>query len=480
MNRRNFIRSMAAFGAATGLPGCATLPAAGGPELKVGVLSDIHISGPETATYFERALLYFREKGADAVVIAGDITNCGLVPELQNVADAWYKVFPDDKLPDGRHVEKVFLYGNHDHHGYMWKSATTGERWKGADYERVFNMSIAKDPAAAWRKCFREDFAQVYAKTVKGYTFIAAHWDKPEGIPAVKDFMAKTGPSLDGSKPFFFCQHQHPKDTCLPFAPHDSGIATRALEPFPNAIALSGHAHQPLTDERNIWQGAFTSIGTASLKNVGGRNWRENGAPYAAGMSKAAHMPDVRGEDCRQGLFMRIYRDRVEIERRDFFYGLPVGADWRIPWPLSRGRPFAFEARAAVTGKAEFAPGTEVKLEVGDGETDAGEPMGRLVVSFPAAAGKGRVYDYEVEALLEEEDLVRPVASKRVMAPDYYLPDAKKGLPGEAWFALCELPEKARLRFAVYPLNCFGAKGAPIFTSALWKRPMRSGQPRGS
>ena len=46
---------------------------------------------------------------------------------------------------------------------------------------------------------------------------------------------------------------------------HDKGIATKTLSNYPNAIAFSGHSHYSLTDERSIWQGAFTSIGQSSL-----------------------------------------------------------------------------------------------------------------------------------------------------------------------------------------------------------------------
>ena len=41
------------------------------------------------------------------------------VEELEAVAEAWYRVFPNDRAPDGRTVEKVFVYGNHDWQGWL-------------------------------------------------------------------------------------------------------------------------------------------------------------------------------------------------------------------------------------------------------------------------------------------------------------------------------------------------------------------------
>jgi hypothetical protein len=80
--------------------------------------------------------------------------------------------------------------------------------------------------------------------------------------------MAKDGKKIDPSLPFFYVQHPHLKDTCYgPWAwGHDAGITTKTLSAYPNAIAFSGHSHYSLTDERTIWQGAFTSVGTGSFR----------------------------------------------------------------------------------------------------------------------------------------------------------------------------------------------------------------------
>jgi len=125
LSRRDFLGAVAAMGA---VAGCRTFSLAGGdrPLLRIGVVSDVHIrlakggealeDGYGTET-FEKALEYFRDQGADAVVIAGDMADSGLAAELKAVADTWYRVFPDDRAPDGRKVERVFTFGNHDAYG---------------------------------------------------------------------------------------------------------------------------------------------------------------------------------------------------------------------------------------------------------------------------------------------------------------------------------------------------------------------------
>ena len=93
-----------------GVPSLATdLQTLGNPNLVIGIVSDIHLRGSETADTFIHTLEYFRSQKVDGVIIAGDMADQGLEPQLQVVADAWYKVFPDNKGLDGKYTEKLFI-----------------------------------------------------------------------------------------------------------------------------------------------------------------------------------------------------------------------------------------------------------------------------------------------------------------------------------------------------------------------------------
>lgn len=469
MRRRDFI-----FGATAAVAMPRAASASNAPPLRLGVLSDMHVSVPglvaidpyakpclETGAAFERALWTFRRRGVDAVVLAGDLTEFGLVEELEEVARIWNRVFPGDAGADGKKVEKAFILGNHDAIAWGWKSTWTGELWKGADKAAKWDASIAKDPAAAWRRCFGEDYAPIQVKSVGGLKFVLAHWQPADPVdgdwncgaetPGLEAFFAAHRAELVGSRPFFYVQHAHPKDTCLPFAVCDRGLSTRLLSQFPNAVALSGHAHQPLTDERNVWQGAFTSIGTASLIDAGGRSWRENGAPYAKGTSALAKMPYLDTHECRHGQYVEVWPDRLEIDRLDFTWGLSLGPKWVVPLPAD-GKA-SFGSAGASREPPRFDAGSVVAV---DSEGDL------LKVRFPAATEGGRVYDYDARAVLMADDYEEVVRSKRILAPDYHLPPAKAGRPGEVWFAKAELPSKSRIRFEVRPVDCFGSSGRAI------------------
>ena len=120
-----------------GLPAFAQAGAAakGDGLLRLGVLSDIHLRRAGDEAPFRRALEYFRSRQVDGVIVAGDIANDGAVSQLVLAAETWYSVFPDDRLPDGRRVERLFILGNHC----------------------VMN-EIGRDRAAAWRMALSRTF----------------------------------------------------------------------------------------------------------------------------------------------------------------------------------------------------------------------------------------------------------------------------------------------------------------------------------
>ena len=162
INRRSFLiggASFASLGAFAGnrfAPGM-SIPVGAKPRIRFGVLSDVHIvrvgANEDIALRgnnltFKRTLEWFKSQNVDAVVIAGDITDKGLSENLMAVADAWYSVFPDDKYPDGRRVEKVFVTGNHDWEGYKYGNAAA-KKYPDAK-ERVKHI-LQNDMNGWWR-----------------------------------------------------------------------------------------------------------------------------------------------------------------------------------------------------------------------------------------------------------------------------------------------------------------------------------------
>ena len=499
ISRRWFIGGLASFGA---FGGSRMLRAASGvyshdkPKLSFGVISDVHIrlapsgegfdSGCDTST-FVHALEWFRDQGVDAVMIAGDIADKGLVKELQYVADAWFRVFPNDKAPDGRHVQRLFVYGNHDYEGFNY-GGYAKKLWPD-DEERARNV-LRTDQKANWEAIFHEEFSPVMHWHVNGYSFVGAHWTADKcrgwgetGIAGVEEFFAATAGKLDPRKPFFFFQHPHPKDTCYGSWAwgHDDGRATRALAQFPNAIAFSGHSHTSLTHEMSIWQGEFTSLGTSSLSYTGGAYSRvRNPMGYENGGGTAKFDPYkvMHGygstRDGRQGMLVRVYDSHVSFSRRDFVYDQYLGEDWVLPMPAAEPKPFSFAEHARRSIAPEFPKGAELLVSRARAKNRGAAAKGAasavpavekevFVLDFPAAtaAKGGRAFDYEIVAAPRNNG---SKVKRYLMADGYNMspenPRARR--PHSCRIAADQLPQGVEFRFAVRPVNSLGKPGRPI------------------
>ena len=505
ISRRFFIGGAASFGA---FGGCRFLNsnnfrAGGTPNVRFGVISDIHITkvGADEKMAangnnltFKHTLEWFRDQNVDAVMIAGDMADKGTDEHIMAVAQAWYSVFPEDRYPDGRPIEKVFVYGNHDWHGHNYGSHST-KLYPDVN-ERVKHI-LQADMAGWWKKAFHEDYSILYSKNIKGYTFIGCHWDRGSGFPKgdsggvdpftlLPAFMDKHGGDIDPTLPFFYVQHPHPKDTCYgPWAwGHDRGVVTKCLSSYQNAIAFSGHSHYSLTDERSIWQGAFTSVGTSSLRYTGmpynehlpigyentsteGQDaWRVNAVKMMPGFSGAG--------DCRQGMLWSVYDDCIVVKRREFLSDMDVGDDWVMPLPSAESRPFAFAEHARKFEAPRFAEGASLTVKAvkaksrggkspKTGETIASTVKPSVSIVAPQTVPDKNARLYDLEFAVESKSGERK--AKLIMAEgfNHALAHARTKLPVSCVFAKDELP-KPPFRFIVTPRNCFGKSGVPLTT----------------
>ena len=468
-SRRFFIGSCLAASASAG---CSTVKriVSSKPIAKIGVLSDIHLKVPGDEDTFLKALEYFRDNGADGVLVAGDISDTGKISELKRAADAWFKIFPNGKAPDGRKVEQLFILGNHDRWG--WRGGLKEEQLNdpailadalGASYE-----SIKK----AWEDCFHEEYSPIWMKNVNGIAVIGAHWGLCDDHGKLMEkFFAENGKRLNPQLPFIYTQHDHPKNTCMGAWAwgHDNGTATRVLSQYPNAVVFSGHSHYSLTDERSVWQGEFTSINTSSLKysskdyacreNVGSNSYGYRGEKRKHATTR------INTSDGRQGMLVSVFEDRLEIERREFVYGESLGPDWVVPIPARTNGPMSFQSRALKRSAPEFP--ADVEIGVCLKETQEGKKS--IEVSFlPAHAVDGcRANEYEITATLVEDDFDLIQAQRRLLAADFYLPESQCGKENVCVFSFNELQLKGRYVFSVRPIECFGKKGAAKTSRAL-------------
>lgn len=464
-NRRGFIGGLTAAAgfAATGLRAETRTR-----RLRLGILSDIHVSSPTDKTLksccelLEKGLRWLDAQGVDAVAMPGDLADMARVEELQAVAETWRKVFPGGKGADGRPVEHVLIYGNHESYPSVAKPKAA-----------IWTVGREK----VWKDVFGEDFADVRVKTVKGYDFLCASWgwetSKTGGIGRFAELAAACAAK---GRPFFEMQHAHLKDTCHgPNAwGHDDGASAAVLAKYPNAIALSGHSHLHLGDERAVWQKGFTSIGCGSFKysdhNDGdfGPFGPENGnVPFSSAAKETMQGEKVMGYrdalqlfTCHQGLVLDLYDDGLVIRRHEFSTGEDLGADWNVPLPAKAGGPFDPAKRPALFSVCEYAETAKLTVEsagprknrFGDlhqvttltvpcGRHTKGGELAGLDVGFVRAKGGFTHLTYAIPS-----DFNWPKGHKSGRMAVQVLTDR---LPAEA-------------KWAVRPLDCFGRPGKAI------------------
>ena len=499
MSRRFFIGGAVLAGA---FGGCRMFEAplgscAGGkPNLRMGVISDVHLlsriawplefcelRGDEEI--FRQTLRYFRDQNVDAVMITGDIADYGMVDELELAMEVWREVFPDDRAPDGHKVERLWVSGNHEINGHLYDDYA---KLKFPDQAECARHCLRADWVRNWSRITGEPYSHFFAKEVKGYRFLSTHW----GFDAesanwtnygkggnygeeLKAYLEANGSKLDPSRPFFYFQHPHLKGTC--FAPWcwgaDTGVTTEVLRKFPNAVSFSGHAHYPITDERAIWQQEFTAVALPSLKflespcqahgDFGYENSYRNWAPKEKTGESQKTTNAVRQGTSPQGTLVDVYDDRIVVSRREFPSAVPVGADWVIP--LASERPFAYAARAKKSAPPEFAADAAVTVRPVRRRTRGDHPVEKDCVELtfpPARAGGSRVFEYEIAAI--GSDGVKKAFN--LLAFGYNRPPdhAETKAPTVMSISLDRLPARP-IRFEVVPKDCWWNRGKAIVGS---------------
>ena len=342
------------------------------PLARFGIVSDVHItvSDEHRKDVLRKALEYMDMRKADGVVACGDLTQNGTIGELQTFGAIWDAVFPGDSRSDGAHVEKLFVYGDHDTEASFSPYYTKWFRERGLDKDKCLRERgdiVLNDRAAQWKAAFHEEFAPIMRKRVKGFDFVLAHlvnldedgmrYADPLHIPGLEEFFATN--TFDTVRPFFYVQHKIPRGTVggPTQTGQDAGRTSAILAKHPNAISFNGHKHRTATEELSLWQGAFTAVQSPALYKLLTAAGRENGCCScdAAQTDPPQQMAQIDTvPDGSHLLFMTIWPDRVVFDRIDVVHGCePVAAPWVVRWPNDGSA--SFEARGRGAPVPQFA-----------------------------------------------------------------------------------------------------------------------------
>ena len=460
MNRREFLFSA---GAVTLVSGCRSFDLFGAPEMTFGVVSDIHVTTPKSCRMLERSLRYFRRRGVDAVMIPGDLTDWGLKSGLVSVKRTWDKVF------GGTDVVPLFCTGNHDYDGWAYGDMTMEMHANGySEDERLTKLGLAE----TWKEVFGEDFANVRCRRVKGFGFVSCEFGAKDG-KELKAWFDANGSQLKGTKPFFFFQHLPIKGTTVDsFGWADGGVTKPVLDGYANCIAFTGHTHCPFIDERQIWQGEFTAVGTPSLSYAWYLGTNENGEGNRQGKSKQAMqmIPDRRDLRGGQGFLVSVWSDKVVIERRDLEEDAEGAPEWLVPLPAGSAKPYANGVRDGKEPVPQFPADAALDVETRNTENRMGHWTIVMNCEFPSAVVPNgcRVFDYEIKAV--PRDGSEPLV-KRFLPPAYAKLAKYEPARQRFWFDVAELPQDKDYVIEVRARNCFGRASKPLRSGTLRGKP---------
>lgn len=445
-------------------------PRSGTRRMRLGILSDVHL-GVDTGkpsraeSNFLAALRFFRDAGVDGVILAGDLTECGQREEMANVVAKWNSVFPDDRLPDGRRVERLFVSGNHEFDGWRYggRLRTDEER------DRAMRNSMRFEPEKYWPEFWKEPYEPVSIREFMGYRFVLCHCYEWGRTPA---FLEAHRAELEGDRPFFYVQHKHPEGTVYGrmdarAVEHAGRQLTAALARFPNAVAFSGHSHIPLSLPQSIWQGAFTSVATGSTSQPYLERNRENGGPRAGDDGREYFMCRLDMSTAVGYLMMDVYDDRLVFERRLVDPVAKCGEDWVVPLPAcgdESARPYAFEPRSGASRPPEFPPDARVSVAQKEGITRRWRKERMVAVEFPRAAARGAegvVYDYGIEVLADGQPHLTTRLYPSGVGLSESLAAAKDGLE-LCGFDPALFPAGRTYAFTVTPFDSWGRAGKAI------------------
>ncbi len=435
-----------------------------------GVLSELTIREkyPENQEKLEGVLRFFRQKKVDAVAVLGDIMYSGQISELVSFADSWNKIFPGGRGKGGSKVELLVVTGDHDAYGW------TG-RWDKIPKERqeALRFNYGDNAAKTWKSLFNQEWELAWKKEIKGYTFIGGQ--DAQFNPKLEDFISNAAPSLDKNKPFFVLTHKFPAvPGCgFEYIGTGSGPLTRTLYPFPNAVSINAHSHIALSNERAVWQGAFTSISAGSLIDSAAEFSYDNMSSVWHPTSKK-HVMDIDNNVKGQGgvLLVQVYDDHLNVQRLHVPSECKqlLGPAWKIPLPAQLGGPFDHDKRKAARRPPQFPFSAKLDVEFfPDGHPNLGpsfkgKPCYCVTIPFAKttkAQRSGevcRVFDYVVTAKTAGKD---PVVRK-VVAEGATLPESMSNMPTKCLFAASELAEGQQIKFSAVPRECFGLEGKAI------------------
>lgn len=396
--------------------------------LQFAAVSDVHVARNAAAqgrvqSAFEQlkeAALLYTDKGLDAIVVAGDLTddyssNVSVKEsEVQKLKDVYAKVFGD--VPS---VPMLYALGNHDHDFERNGGA-------GADLQTFLNAMGNKDVHTKYDvECSDSAHGSRHAVIgnyhfffVEPITYACNSGDESgakfyEQTKAWLDAELKKLTDANPNQYIFLVMHPMVYDTVYGSDLSLSTLywytkdLTDMLNKYPQVVTFGGHLHFPINDERSIMQKGFTSLGCGSVQYMAIENGKYDE------MSSDTVMKD--NASVSSGYLAQVDANgNVRFIRMDFQNETTIKDPFVIETPKAdKSHLNKYTKDRANTNKAPVFADNALSFK--DDSADAKAEILTLTAKFLAATDDDLVHHYVVE--LKENGIV--IETRKILA-DFY------------------------------------------------------------
>jgi len=234
---------------------------------KAPLISDQHLGYKDSSVDNEKRLDYDLKtlkniygKDFDCVLSCGDHTQDGKKEQVQAFMKIYKENFSLDKTPF------VFAHGNHDTY---WSGCMTTTEFYDAYGPEVYKNDLDQTQAKLGNRHVKINGIDIVALQVK--TFMPDYNDFTDATMDWFDITMHAISQTNPNMPVIVLCHSPALNTIYGSLESDDcgtwGASKQLnvmLKDYPNALLCSGHTHYGITDERNIMQTDFTSIGAGS------------------------------------------------------------------------------------------------------------------------------------------------------------------------------------------------------------------------
>jgi len=433
-SRRTFLGGLAATAAC---PSFADIPKSR-PKLRFGVMTDTHVGKTvESCGRVRQALELFREQGAELVVNNGDIADHHYPDGYRAYRQVFEEVYRNTPRP-----QEIYAYAWHDAFDYL-------------NHPRDQVVADAPEAFEAVRDHLKAPHGHTAEIRLKDYTFLVMpQFTGAKGFLSWADYEKRVEAACKANpgRPVFVVDHVPPRGTVYYSVEWGCGASRRVLDKYPQVVALTGHVHGSIRNDRFIWQKSFTVLNSGCLFGWDG---------LLAGRLMPVPGGARNGYDKQEWgvLTVDVYDDRLVVRRWDVRDRQEVAVPWVVPLPfVAATAPHQWEKQRAAAPRPTFAPNAKASVS----PVEKGGVFSGYQIDFTDSAKDATNYRIVAERRLADGSWGD--RSQCEMFSDYLWRPADRrktlryGMPA-AYFV-----PSSQYRISVVPVNPFGVAGEAIST----------------